>query len=333
MEKNTPQQFHLLMAGKTIMYVHGFASSAQSGTAARLRNMLPDANIIAEDLPLHPQEALDLLHELCEKHHPDLIIGTSMGGMYTEQLYGYDRIVVNPAFQIADTMAAHGMMGQQEFFSPRKDGVQKFFVDKALQKEYKAATEQNFSGVTAEEQRRVWGLFGDEDDLVNTFDLFMSHYPQAAHFHGGHRMNDHIFLHNLIPLIQRIDDLQEHRERPVIFIGIETLIDERGQATASSQKAFLHLQHAYQVYIVAPSPTNNPNYPTEVIRQVVDYFDSPAHDRVIFTNQRHLLYGDFLVSDKPCDDYLGTTIEWHTDNFKSWEEIIVYFDRLEGGNG
>ena len=37
------------MAGKTIMYVHGFASSAQSGTAGRLRTMLPAANVIAED--------------------------------------------------------------------------------------------------------------------------------------------------------------------------------------------------------------------------------------------------------------------------------------------
>jgi predicted esterase YcpF (UPF0227 family) len=294
--------------------------------------MLPSANVIAEDLPLHPAEALALLRQLCETHHPDLIIGTSMGGMYTEQLYGYDRIVVNPAFQIADTMAAHGMMGQQEFFSPRKDGVQKFFVDKALVKEYKACTEQNFSGVTDEEKQRVWGLFGDEDDLVDTFDLFYSHYPQAAHFHGGHRMNDHIFLHNLIPLIQRIDDLQDHRERPVIFIGMETLIDNRGEATASAQKAFLHLQEDYQVFIVAPSPTNHPAYPEEVIRQAVQYYDSPAHDRVIFTNQRHLLYGDFLVADAPCDSFLGTVIPWRSNDFKTWEEIILYFDRL-AGNG
>ena len=322
--------YPLLMAGKTIMYVHGFASSAQSGTAGRLRTMLPAANVIAEDLPLHPAEAMDLLRRLCDTHHPDLIIGTSMGGMYTEQLYGYDRIVVNPAFQIADTMASHGMMGQQEFFSPRKDGVQKFFVDKALQKEYKACTEQNFSGVTSDEQRRVWGLFGDEDDLVDTFDLFCSHYPQAAHFHGGHRMNDHIFTHNLLPLIRRIDDLQAHRERPVIFIGIETLVDSHGAATASAQKAFLQLQENYQVYIVAPSPTNHPSYPEEVIRQAVAYYDSPAHDRVIFTNQRHLLYGDFLVADAPCDEFLGTTIEWRSSDFKTWEEIIVYFERLIG---
>ena len=35
---------------------------------------------------------------------PDLIIGTSMGGMYTELLKGFDRILVNPAFEMGDTM-------------------------------------------------------------------------------------------------------------------------------------------------------------------------------------------------------------------------------------
>ncbi len=330
MDEKALKLYPRLMAGKTIMYVHGFASSAQSGTVSRLRNMLPSANIVAEDLPLHPAEALALLHKLCEQHKPDLIIGTSMGGMFTEQLYGYDRIVVNPAFCIADTMASHGMMGQQEFFSPRKDGVQKFFVDKALQKEYRATTEHNFEGVNAEEQQRVWGLFGDEDDLVDTFDLFSQHYPHAAHFHGGHRMNDHVFTHNLVPLIQRIDDLQERRERPVIFIGIETLTDSRGESTASAKKAFLQLQEDYQVYIVAPSPTNRPGFPTEVYAQVIRHYDSPAHDRVIFTNQRHLLYGDFLVGDAPCDDFLGTSIVWGSDTFKTWEEILTYFYQILG---
>ena len=47
-------------------------------------------------MPLHPAEAMDLLHHTCETENPDLIIGTSMGGMYAEMLYGYDRILVNP---------------------------------------------------------------------------------------------------------------------------------------------------------------------------------------------------------------------------------------------
>ena len=62
----------------------------------------------------------------------DLIIGTSMGGMYTEMLYGTDRILVNPAFQMGETMGKHGMIGKQTFQNPRKDGVQEFIVTKAM---------------------------------------------------------------------------------------------------------------------------------------------------------------------------------------------------------
>ena len=86
------KQFPELMAGKTVLYCHGFASSGQSGTVARLREVMPQAKVIAPDLPIHPAEAIALLRDICQQEHPDLIIGTSMGGMYAEQLYGYDRI-------------------------------------------------------------------------------------------------------------------------------------------------------------------------------------------------------------------------------------------------
>ena len=72
-----------MMAGKTVLYCHGFASSGQSGTVARLREVMPNAKVIAPDLPIHPQEAIDLLHHVCQQEQPDLIIGTSMGVVST----------------------------------------------------------------------------------------------------------------------------------------------------------------------------------------------------------------------------------------------------------
>ena len=104
-----------LMADKTIMYVHGFGSAASTNTVKVLQTLLPKAHVIAEDLPISPAETMELLHTLCDQHKPDLIIGTSMGGMYTEMLRGYDRILVNPAFNMGDTMAEHNMMGKQVF--------------------------------------------------------------------------------------------------------------------------------------------------------------------------------------------------------------------------
>ena len=84
-------------------------------------------------------------------------------------LYGYDRILVNPAFQMGDTMLKHGMVGKNTFLNPRQDGVQEFIVTKAMVEEYKEATALCFSSVTPEERdSRVFGLFGDEDPRWST---------------------------------------------------------------------------------------------------------------------------------------------------------------------
>ena len=72
------KQFPELMAGKTVLYCHGFASSGQSGTVTRLREVMPQAKVVAPDLPIHPQEAIALLKEVCQEEKPALIIGTSM---------------------------------------------------------------------------------------------------------------------------------------------------------------------------------------------------------------------------------------------------------------
>lgn len=322
--------FPNIMRGKRILYVHGFGSSAQSGTVSRIRQTFPETQVIAYDLPIHPEEAMALLREKCAADHPDLIIGTSMGGMYAEMLYGYDRILINPAFQIADTMHEHGLTGKQQFFSPREDGVQEFYVDKPLVKEYKLMSEQCFSGVNAEEQRRVFGLFGDQDPLVHTFDLFRQHYTQAIHFHGEHRMDDHSFMNGVVPVIRWIDDRQEGRERPIVYIAVETLADRWGKPASSMRKAFLMLIEHYHVYIVCPAPTNDPAYLQKAQAWIEEELSTPAYNRVIFTNQRQLLYGDYFIDPVPDKDFMGARIEFGSDEFKTWEEVITYFERLGG---
>lgn len=322
--------FPNIMRGKRILYVHGFGSSAQSGTVSRIRQTFPETQVIAYDLPIHPEEAMALLREKCAADHPDLIIGTSMGGMYTEMLYGYDRILINPAFQIADTMHEHGMTGKQQFFSPREDGVQEFYVDKSLVKEYKLMSEQCFSGVNAEEQRRVFGLFGDQDPLVHTFDLFRQHYTQAIHFHGEHRMDDHSFMNGVVPVIRWIDDRQEGRERPIVYIAVETLADHWGKPASCMRKAFLMLIEHYSVYIVCPAPTNDPVYMQKTQAWIEEELSTPAYNHVIFTNQRQLLYGDYFIDPVPAKDFMGARIEFGSDEFKTWEEVITYFERLGG---
>ena len=324
------KQFPDLFAGKKILYVHGFGSSGQSGTVQRLRTVFPQTTVIAPDLPIHPQEALDLLRQTCLAEQPDLVLGTSMGGMYAEMLTGFDRILVNPAFQIADTMQSHGLTGKQQFFSPRQDGVQEFYVDKPLVKEYRTVAEQNFANVSDDEQQRVFGLFGDEDDLVHTRTLFEEHYPQAIPFHGEHRMNDRSFMHSVVPVMRWIDDRHEKRERPIIYIGIETLIDDWQKPTSSSQKAIGILTERYQVLFVAPSASSKPAQYADTMTWLTDKFGVPAWGHTLFANQRHLLLGDYLIERGKTEGGMATSIEYGSDTFKTWEEVIEFFERLGG---
>ncbi len=330
MEQTNPyiKQFSELFKGKKVMYVHGFASSGQSGTVTRIREVFPNTTVIAPDLPIQPQEAMDLLRKTCDKEKPDLVIGTSMGGMYAEMLYGYDRILVNPALQMGDTMKEHGMIGAQHFSNPRQDGVQDFMVTKALVKEYKEMTEQCFTSVTPEEQSRVWGLFGDEDTTVNTYDLFREHYPKAIRFHGEHRMNDQSFMHSVVPVIRWIDDRQEGRERPIIYIDVTTLFDKWQKPTSSAQKTVRMLLETYQLFFVAPAPVETERY-AGTLRLLYDYINVPAYGHTIFTNQKHLLYGDYLI-DTATTDGMATLIRFGSDTFKTWDDIAVYFERLGG---
>ena len=322
-------QQYPLFQNKKILYVHGFGSSGQSGTVTRIREVLPQATVIAPDLPIHPEEAMALLHEVCEQEQPDLIIGTSMGGMYAEMLYGYDRILVNPALQMGDTMKEHGMIGAQHFSNPRQDGVQDFMVTKALVKEYKEMTEQCFSGMTADEQTRVWGLFGDEYTTVNTFDLFHEHYPTAIRFHGEHRMNDVSFMHSVVPVIRWIDDRQEGRERPIVYIDVRALCDQRGMPQSSAQKTVRQLLEQYQLYFVAAAPVVDTYY-AQTVQWLYDYINVPAWEHTVFMLRRDLLYGDYFIGMEEEWSGMATHLQFGSDTFKTWDDIALYFDRLGG---
>lgn len=330
MENQYKKTFPNLMVGKKIIYVHGFMSAGSTHTAQILRDYMPQATVIAPDLPIHPEEAMELLRNLVKTENPDLIIGTSMGGMYTEMLYGVDRICVNPAFQMGSTITESNMMGKQVYQNERQDGEKEVIVTKALVKEYKEMTEQCFAQVTEEEQLKVFGLFGDEDPIVHTFDLFSEHYTQAIHFHGEHRLIEKAIFHYLMPVIRWIDDRQEGRERRTVLISQDTLADGYGKPKSSLHKAYELLLDNYNVDFVSPAPTNNPSVITEQQAWIKETFSAPAWNHAIFTNQPQLLYGDYFISSAEQPDFLGTLLRFGSDEFKTWEEIITYFERLGG---
>ena len=333
MEENTQEKRPDLMVGKKILYVHGFGSSGATGSAKGLRILLPKATVIAPDLPVRPTEAMELLHRVCEAEKPDMIIGSSMGGMYTEMLYGIDRLLVNPAFQIADTMAEHNMMGRVKFSNPRQDGATDFLVNKALQQEFREVSSHCFKGVNDQERSRVFALYGIHDDLVHTFDLFCEHYPQAIRFDGGHFLNDHVLVRSVLPVVQWVDDHQEGRERPILYISLADTLRKGNEPMPTAVKAFQQLSAVYDTYILASATYNEPEAWAEQVRWVEQWLGVPAYNRLILSNHKNLSYGDYLIDAHNAygtDGFMGTHIKYGVDPYKTWEDVMEFFERLGG---
>ena len=319
-----------LMAGKTILYVHGFASSGQTGSVHTLRLLLPDAAVIAPDLPVEPEEAMALLRSVVASEKPDLVIGTSMGGMYSEMLYGIDRIIVNPAFQLADTLLKNNGLGRRDFHNKRADGETSFLVTKTLLEHFREVSSHCFAQAV-EDHDRVFGLFGTRDNLVHTFDLFREHYPQAIHFDGEHHLNDSVIVHSLLPVIQRIDDRQNEVSRPVLFISLS---DRLVNHSSGMRGAVETLCQKYEVHIVASVDYNCPGKCEEVFRWCEDNLGVPVWNRVEICNHKNLILADYLIDAEPeaagGQDFMGTLVHFGSDAFKTWEDVLTFFSRLGG---
>ena len=185
-----------------LLYVHGFASSGSSGTVMTLRRHLSTWQVVAPDLPVDPFEALELLRRVVEEEKPDVVVGTSMGGMYTQQLWGVPRVIVNPSFEMSRSLL-FGKMGRNKYMSKRKDGATEFRIVKVVVERFKQMEKRQFDGVTEDEKLLVTALFGDKDPVVNFQALVAELYGEnrCIRFNGEHRLNDEIVKKVLIPII------------------------------------------------------------------------------------------------------------------------------------
>lgn len=307
-------------SGKTILFAHGFASSGQNGAVASLRKLLPEAEILAPDLPESPLAALQLLKDLAAERQPALVIGTSMGGMLAEQLVGVERILVNPAFEMAESLRKSNALGRHEYRSPREDGATDFLITKSTLEEFQRVSEGCFSVVDEAEQERVFGLFGKHDTLVHTQPLFERHYRQSISFDGEHFLNDHALLRAVLPVIQWVDERQNGRENPVLYVGAAALLDEHGTPRSTAQKAVEILSRTYQMFALCA--------PDEI--PLLEPFGVPLWNRAVHVPKRSLLLGDYLLDTTEEENFLGTSLRFGKDPFKTWEDMLIYFSLLGG---
>ena len=199
---------------KKVLYLHGFASAGSTGTATTMRNLLYGRDVMVQspDIPVSPLLAQQMLADLVQTEQPDIIVATSMGAMYAEQLRGIPRILVNPSFHMARLLTFRGL-GRREFRNKRQDGATDFKVDKPLINEFQQVEKSSFQGITPQEKQLVWGLFGTQDKLVNCQADFKKNYGtgQMRLFEGEHFLNDKVLSRVVLPLVEQILQLPSQK--------------------------------------------------------------------------------------------------------------------------
>lgn len=173
---------------KKILFLHGFFASGQCEPAKVLTEVFQGrAEVLTPDLPIHPTEALELIHEVCDHEQPDLIVGNSNGsflGQIIAPIVGVPALLGNPHMEMTTFLSER--IGQHQFKLPRADGKQDFVIDQALIDEFAEVQKHQFDFVSPYYADRIWGLFGEHDPLAHFEPLFSEYYTNIYHFPGGH---------------------------------------------------------------------------------------------------------------------------------------------------
>lgn len=171
-----------------ILFLHGFFASGACLPAQALKQCLcGKAEVLTPDLPLHPQEALAFIGTLCRQEKPDMLVGNSNGSFLGQMIAaesGMPALLGNPHFEMTKFLAQR--IGTHEYKSARADGKQQFVIDQSLIDEFAILQQHQWEHILPENKERVWGLFGQNDQLAHYEPLFLEHYTHAYHFPGAH---------------------------------------------------------------------------------------------------------------------------------------------------
>ena len=205
-----------------ILYIHGLQSSGKSRTADIIRREIPEANVYSPDIPVSANEAYAFIDKCRIEHNIDLIIGTSMGGMLAQKMRGIPKILVNPSFHVSESMRKK--IGVVPFYSERTDGATEYDITEKMCDEFAQLESTQFRNLSGSEIACTFGVFGNNDDVVNCKDEYLQHYSNVKFINGGHRLSEDNIVNEIVPLIRymyspefqqkitdaRVADLQRH---------------------------------------------------------------------------------------------------------------------------
>ena len=189
-----------------VLFLHGFFASGSCIPAQALKQAFEGkAEVLTPDLPLHPREALAFITKLCEREHPNVLVGNSNGSFLAQIVashLGIPALLGNPHFEMTRFLSER--IGAHEYKSPRADGRQRFVIDQPLIDEFADIQAHQWDNCQPGMTDRIWGLFGENDHLAHFEPLFLQHYTHAYHFPGAHTPTAKEVQEYYVPLVEKI---------------------------------------------------------------------------------------------------------------------------------
>lgn len=114
------------MEKPTAIYIHGYLSGGNSSTGAKLRQDMGNRfNILTPEVNGDPAHSLKVINDLIRATKPAIIIGSSMGGLYTLACDSGKTplLLVNPLLTPVETIKEHFLNKTIPYHSTRLDGA------------------------------------------------------------------------------------------------------------------------------------------------------------------------------------------------------------------
>lgn len=145
------------------IYIHGAGSGAKGGTKSAFLHYLPEYEWLCPEVNEDPEESIAKINEYISVFSPEIIAGTSLGGLYAIYADAPDaiKIVCNTSITIEKVLRKLGY-GAHPFFCEREDGRTEYVIDEPLVRSFTRFkdTHRIIPG------RLNLGIFSTDDELV-----------------------------------------------------------------------------------------------------------------------------------------------------------------------
>ena len=132
----------------------------------------------------------------------------------------------------------------------------------------------------------------------------------------------------LVDFQSGIDSLTEE-QRESFKDGLDDVpgIFSKMKPVEGALEAYEELTRHFDVYILSTAPWNNPSAWTDKLLWVKKYLGDLAHKRLIFSHNKHLNDGDFLIDDRTAngaENFKGEHVKFLSEEFQNWDDVLNY---------